>query len=217
MVEMNPEFVYRMCVPDEHYAKIKDALKDAGRIGIYLTDKNGKRVRFYKIEGVIYADERKEDDSVFTQEVIKMSDIQKVSNEDNAFKNEMIKRLETDHPDMSAEEKDAYADILKEANESIKKLIASGIEPTVAYKIIESILQDKEVIDNTTKEGGSAEALAEVLRDRERMFGNPKDPNYGKDKNEIVEAFVGSSEKIERLSAEEVGGVPAFTEGVPLV
>ena len=172
---MTPEFVHRMCVPDEHFAKIQEQLKDSGRIGVYLTDKNGKRVRFYNKKGVIYADEKKEDDSIFTQEVIRMSDIQTVENDCNVFRTEMLKRLGLDHPDMTNEDKETFADILKEANESIKKLITSGVEPNVAYKIIESVLQDKEIIDNT---GGSAEALAEVLHDREKLFGNPKNEHY---------------------------------------
>lgn len=208
---MNPEFVHRLCVPDEHYGKIKESLKDAGRIGIYLTDKNGKRVRFYKIEGVIYADERKEDDSIFTQEVIKMSDIQKVSNDHDAFRKEMMKRLEADHPNMAQEEREAYADVLREANDSIKKLIAGGMEPSLAYKIIESVLNDKEIIDGTQKGEGSAEALAEVLRDRERMFGNPKAPGYGED--EKIESPL--SEKIDAPKTEEAECV--HPQGVPIL
>lgn len=202
------DFIHRLCIPDEHYAKIKESLKDAGRIGIYLTDKNGKRVRFYKKDGVIYADERKDDDTVFTQEVIKMSEIQQVQNEHSVFKQEMLKRIQADHPDMPLEEQEAYADVLREANDSIKKLIASGVEPSIAYKIIESVLQDKEIIDNTMKdnESNSAEALAEVLRDRERLFGNPKDPNYGKE----------SEEELKHIAEAESNTV-VHPEGVPIV
>lgn len=184
---MNPEVVYKMVVPDEHFVKIKQLVKDTGRIGTYITDKNGKRVRFYKKDGLIFADERKEDDTIHTQEVIKMSEVQQVKQEHDGFRQDTLKRIQKDHPDMPVEEQEAYADVLREANDSIKKLIASGVEPQVAYKIIESVLQDKEIIDNTMKDkedGGSAEALAEVLRDRERLFGNPKDPNYGKESEE---------------------------------
>jgi hypothetical protein len=164
------EYVHKMCVPDEHYAKIKELLHDSGRIGIHLTDKNKKRVRFYKEDGKIMAEERKEDDSIFKQEVIKMSEIQQQQNPATAFQNEMLKRITEDHPDMPVEEREAYADILMQANDSIKRLIVSGVEPGLAYRIIEGVLQNKEIIDNVKPKDDSedavnesAEKLAEVL------------------------------------------------------
>jgi hypothetical protein len=124
------------------------------------------------------AEEHKEDESVFTQEVIPMSQVEDVKRQTNCFRESLMKRLEEDMPDITQEEREAHADILTEANEAIKRLIVSGVEPKVALYIIQSVLADKEVIDNTK---GSAEALAEAMKQKEELFGSPKDPNYGQE------------------------------------
>lgn len=167
-VEPKVEHIYKMCIPDEHYDRIVDMLKDCGRIGTYITHKNGNRVRFYKVDKKIFADERKEDDSIFTQEVIKMSEVQQAKMETSDFRKEMLSRIEKETPELQEEEKNAMADILYEANESIKKLIASGMHPVVAKSIIEAVLNDKDVL---SKANGSPEALAEVLMQRGEEIG----------------------------------------------
>jgi hypothetical protein len=168
-MEPTVEKIYKMCVPDEHYDRIVDMLKDCGRIGTYVTHKNGNRVRFYKIDGKIFADERKEDNSIFTQEVIKMSEVQQTKMEHSDFRKEMLSRIEKDKPELQEEEKNAMADVLYEANESIKKLIASGVHPALAKSLIEAVLNDKDIIDGTK---GSPEALAEVLMQRGEELGS---------------------------------------------
>lgn len=177
-MEPRVEKIYKMCVPDEHFERIQELLKESPDNEIHVKHKDGYVVRFYYTAGVLYADKQTEDDSIFTQEVIKMSDVQKVKMETSEFRAEMLSRISKDSPDLPEESKEAMADILYEANESIKKLIASGVHPGVAKALIEAVLNDKEIIDGT---GGSAEALAEVLRNREEMFGKPSDPGYGED------------------------------------
>lgn len=213
MESNDSNLIYKMCVPDEHFSRIQEMLKDAGRIGIYLTHKDGTRVRFYHKDGKTFADERKDDNSVFTQEVIPASEIEAVKRQHSSFREELMKRLVVDFPDDTDEEREAHADVLTEANEAIKRLILSGVEPKVALYIIQSVLADKNIVDNT---GGSAEALAEVLRDRERMFGNPKDPNYGKDSDERIDA---PAEKIDEPKSAEGGCADAkpHPDGLPIV
>lgn len=166
---MNPtvENIYKMCVPDSHYERIIEMINES-KTEIYLTHKSGNRVKFYLKDEKLYADEEK-DDSIFTQEVIKMSSIDQVKRDNSDFKNEMIKKIENDNPNMLQEDKEALADILYEANESIKKLIASGVQPNVAKQIIEAVLNDKDIIDGT---GGNVEALADIIKQKEEMLSN---------------------------------------------
>jgi hypothetical protein len=188
--------IYKMVVPDEHFTRIQEMLKEANsKIGVHLTHKNGNRVRFYHDGGKTFADERKEDNSVFTQEVIPMSEVEDMKRQHSSFRETLMKRLKDDHPDWSQEELDASADILTEANESIKKLIAAGVDPRLAQHLIEAVLADKniersaeELVEvlkereqtyKAEEEPNSGEALGASLCEREEMFGKPGDPEYG--------------------------------------
>lgn len=140
---------HAVALTDEDYSRIDSLAKKKGRIGIKLTDKNGVVNRFYRKDGLLWCDIRKDDGSIFTQECMKMSDIAQARKA--PFANAMKQKLKEDHPSMTAEEVDAYADIIAEANESIKRLIASGVEPDVAHKIITEALKGKEIVDNVNK------------------------------------------------------------------
>jgi hypothetical protein len=96
---------------------------------------------------------------------------------------------------------EAYADILTQANQSVKNLMARGHNPDTALEIVQSILEIKNNVEFFNKlssisdqrgiemredyedkmKHNNGTAIGEVLRDRERLFGNPKDENYGKD------------------------------------
>lgn len=140
---------HAVALTDEDYSRIDSLAKKKGRIGIKLTDKNGVVNRFYRKDGLLWCDQRKQDGSIFTQECMKMSEI---ANAQRApFANAMKEKLKADHPSMTPEEIDAFADIIAEANESIKRLIASGVEPDIAHKIITEAMRGKEIIDNVNK------------------------------------------------------------------
>lgn len=140
---------HAVALTDEDYSRIDSLAKKKGKIGIKLTDKKGVVNRFYRKDKILWCDQRRDDGSIFTQECMKMSDIQKTQRA--PFANHIKEKLKADHPTMSAEEIDAYADIISEANESIKRLIASGVEPDVAHKIITEAMRGKEIIDNVNK------------------------------------------------------------------
>jgi hypothetical protein len=136
-----------LCLPDDHKQRILDMLelesnKDNGFV--HLKDKNGVVMKFYINQGNLWAD-RPDGDKVIPQPVITMSEA-KAFNEaqkeaNRSFKEKVIERIQTDFPDKTKEEVEQDADILNEANESIRKLIASGVAPSVARKIITSVLE----------------------------------------------------------------------------
>jgi hypothetical protein len=140
---------HAVALTDEDYSRIDSLAKKKGKIGIKLTDKKGIVNRFYRKDGLLWCDQRKEDGSIFTQECMKLSDIQKTQRA--PFANAIKEKLKIDHPTMTAEEIDAYADVISEANESIKRLIASGVEPDVAHKIITEAMRGKEIVDNVNR------------------------------------------------------------------
>jgi hypothetical protein len=147
--EMETSQRHAVALTDEDYSRIDRLVRKKGGRGIKLTDKKGVLNRFYRKDGLLWCDQYKADDSIFTQECMKMSDI---ANQQRApFANVMKEKLKADHPTMSAEEIDAMADIISEANESIKRLISSGVEPEVAHRIITEAMRGKEIIDNVNK------------------------------------------------------------------
>jgi hypothetical protein len=140
---------HAVALTDEDYSRIDGLVRKKGGRGIKLTDKKGVVNRFYRKDKLLWCDQVKADSSIFTQECMKMSDI---ANAQKApFADAMKEKLKADHPTMTAEVVNAYADVIAEANESIKRLISSGVEPEVAHKIITEALRGKEIIDNVNK------------------------------------------------------------------
>lgn len=153
------EHVYKMVVPDDHYDRLWEIVEKDKNKSVAISDKNKVLHQFYFKDGKLYAD-REMDGAKQQNEVIKMSDVPKVKGKHSDFREYIVKRLKADYPNESEEFISEHADVLYEANESIKKLIASGVPPQVAQRIIQSVLEDKSIIDNTK---GDAQALADVI------------------------------------------------------
>jgi len=165
---MDQKLIHKMCVPDEHYARIEELLKD--KRNITIKDNKGQESKFYyHTDGTLMAD-KWDDDKLIQQEVIRMSEIPQVQQAVNTrpFRENLLFRLKEDFPEMTQEEIELHADVLTEANESIKKLIACGIPPMIAYKLIEDVMNDKELIAHL--EGKNEEYLATVIKERVEML-----------------------------------------------
>jgi hypothetical protein len=183
---MDQQLIHKMAVPDEHYERIEELLK--GKRNITIKDNKGQEAKFYHhTDGTLMAD-KWDDEKLVQQEVVKISDVPQLKKAlaSRPFRENLVFRLKEDFPEMSQDEIELHADVLTEANESIKKLIASGVPPMVASKLIQDVMNDKELIEQLQAEDedgkdNSAYALANILKERERMFGNPKDPGYGDD------------------------------------
>jgi hypothetical protein len=133
---MEPAKEYIMCVPDDHYAKL-ETLLETKVLGMEIKDKNGVPAYFYSKNGKIYSEQ-----SGLTQEVVKMSSIPDVKRQHDPFREHLMSRLRNDFPDCTQDELDAHADILTEANTTIKNLIAQGLPKEIAYRIVQTALEE---------------------------------------------------------------------------
>ena len=135
-----------MAVPDAEYKQIAASLANAGRIGIYLKDKNGNSHRFYKKDKDIFCVVRDKDDNKTECEVFKMSDIikqQEQMRKNSPFIQSIKQKLKEDFPDMSEEEIDANTDIIEHAGQTRQRLMAAGLTQDQADKIIMAALSEQ--------------------------------------------------------------------------
>ena len=164
---MEQEYVHVLCLPDTHYERVVELVNETdGNVGIKLKDNKDVSMTFYFKDDKLYADKENECGEIIqTQEVIKMSDIENKKNERPDFKTHLLNQLKTDFPGMNQDEIESNADILNEANESIKKLILSGIQPKIALKLIYDVLSD-----NINFSDKSPEDIAEYLKERNEVY-----------------------------------------------
>ena len=142
--------VVAMGLLEEDYQRISRMARKS-RIGVRLMGKNGP-VRFYYKDGQLYGDQRDKEGKVFTQPCVNMAEAmkqQKAATESGPkelpFKAAVLPRIRADHPDWTDEEVDAFADIIAEANESMKRLLASGVEEQLAANLVgEALLGNRE-------------------------------------------------------------------------
>ena len=139
---------------DEDYDRIVVLARKAGRRGVTLTNKSGQIWRFYFQGKDLFGDIKMPDGTITTNEVFKQSVV--MGQNMNPFRDEMRRKLEADFPDMSEEEKEFRVGMLTEANESIKNLIRSGIEPAKAHAMIVAALR---AMENTEKAEISTDKL----------------------------------------------------------
>jgi hypothetical protein len=170
IVEMSDHNNYLLCLPDEHIERILDLLDNEAnkKTGfIHLTDKNSVVHKFFK-QGTTLIAERDDNGKPMAQPVISISEAKKMREAQRPIKEKITERILSDFPEKTKEEVEADADILAEANESIKKLIASGVAPSVARKIIASVLDCEKAIT-------SPEELAELMKSVEEAEHKEKE------------------------------------------
>jgi len=151
---MNPEIKQAVAIPDEEYNKLRVCAKTNGKRGYIARDKGGKMHRFFMKGQTLYG-EHKVGDKLEEYEVMAMSEAlkkQQEMNADNQFKTHIMNRMKSDHPDMKDEDIEANADIVCEANDTIKRLIASGTSPDVAYKLISGVLHSDDLKEHIIRE-----------------------------------------------------------------
>jgi hypothetical protein len=135
-----------MAIPDAEYKHIASLLANAGRIGIYLKDKNGNTHRFFKQDGNIMCVVRDKDDNKEECEVFKMSDIvkqQEAMRQQSPFIQSIKNKLKEDYPDMSEDEIKANTDIIEHAGQTRQRLMKLGLTQEEADKIIMAALSEQ--------------------------------------------------------------------------
>ena len=132
-METNPAL--GVAIPDADYDRILDILKTKN--SIKLTNKDKIEKKFYLKNGILYADSWA-DTTKITEEVFKQSEI--AQQYSNTFRESVRQRMVRDHPEWSTEEIEANADIVNEANETIKRLIQSGVDFATAVGVVKHTL-----------------------------------------------------------------------------
>jgi hypothetical protein len=131
-----PNFAITL-LPDEYKRIAK--LARGSRIGVICNHKAG-RFRFYFKDGEMFADIRDKDNNIKTYPVVDMEKAKEMERtegtQNDLFKNSVLPKIRADHPDWTEEEVECLADMLNEANGSIKRLIMQGIDPVMAQKIV---------------------------------------------------------------------------------
>lgn len=137
-------------VSDSDYKQIMARVKACGRRGVTLTGRSGP-VHFHLKGKELYGDVSDLSGNKITREVVNIDKIPKTTE----FKVSIKDRLREDHPDMSDEMVEANADIINEANETIKRLMTIGIEPEMAARIVITALKEenlREVLEKAKSE-----------------------------------------------------------------
>jgi hypothetical protein len=151
---METKYTPAVALTDEDYDRIVDLVRKAGRRGTTLTNTTGVTMRFYykgNDRKQLWGDTRTKEGNVTTTEVFRQSDVMH-GNQINPFKESVKQKMKQDHPDWSEEELDFNADLCSEANDSIKRLIQSGIDPNTAYNAIMATLEGKKLTETEEKE-----------------------------------------------------------------
>jgi hypothetical protein len=156
-VEMS---AYYLSLPDDKYDSLYKRVSEDKEGFIHIADKNGVIQKFYRQGEVLFA-ERQDGEQLLQQKVIPKSKEEEVKKKFRPFRDMIVERLRADFPEYTEENIQSHADILNEANSSIKKLIESGISPSNAIRIVMSILDSQEgftspeqIAEHIKKEGG---------------------------------------------------------------
>jgi hypothetical protein len=142
-----------IAIPDTEYGKLRIAAQMRGKRGYICNDKKGERHRFF-MKGSELWGEHKVGDKLEAYETMSMTDALQKHKEmqSNPFKEHIVKKLKEDRPELTDEQIDANADIIVEANETIKRLIAGGMDPKVAHTIITGVLHSEETQEHLLNE-----------------------------------------------------------------
>jgi predicted Zn-dependent protease len=143
-----------VAIPDAEYSQLRIHAKTNGKRGYMCWDKKGERHRFYMKGQDLYG-EHKVGEALEEYEVMSMTEAlqkQKEMEGRNPFKEQTKAKMRKDFPDMSEEDLDMNVDIINEANESIKRLISSGVDPKAAYQVIVGALHSDETNNLVIKE-----------------------------------------------------------------
>jgi hypothetical protein len=148
MSETNPAL--GVAIPDADYDRILDILKTKN--SIKLTNKDKIEKKFYLKNGILYADSWADTTKV-TEEVFKASTV--MQQQGPTFRESVRQRMIRDHPEWHTEDVEANADIVNEANETIKRLIQRGVDFATAVGVVKYTLTS----DNIDEEAKNIEML----------------------------------------------------------
>ena len=135
-----------IAIRDEEYNKIVDGLKKTNVLSLKNTD--GNIYSFYWKKKDLFCSVNGKQD--MEMEVMPQSIALK--NQLGSFQSSVKQQIQKDNPNLTDDVAEAYADIMTEANESIKRLMEQGYSPSVAREIVGRILENEEELDKLVQE-----------------------------------------------------------------
>lgn len=185
---MQPEITYGLVVPDADFERVEQLINESETKEIFVKDKSQITHRFYRENNEIYADKEQTDNTILKQKLMRMDEAQTLGMKDK-FRTNVERRVKGDFPDLTEEEIRAHADVLTEANESIQRLIQSGMPKEIAVKLISLIIEGDQQFS-------TAEELAAFIKE----VASPAPPqppvNDGGELAEVVKNIIISSETL---------------------
>jgi Fe2+ transport system protein FeoA len=124
-----------IALPDHEYHKLIEILKN--QRSVKLKNTQGVETKFYYRNGKLVGDTYKGLVRQ-TSEVFNINELAR--QEENSFLNITRRRMKADHPEWSEEEVEAQADVINEANETIKRLMTMGVDYKVAVGVVKHTL-----------------------------------------------------------------------------
>lgn len=154
-------------IPPEHFSRILEQLQKSNA-PVIIRDSKEKLNEFHKEGEEVYVYEINESTGERSnkQRVVDVTTIPELR---RAIDPVMVE-LRKEFPDMTDEELEAEADGIKEMDRCIQLIKNTGFTEEEAFQLITSITEED------VKEHNSAEALANLLKQREAMF--PKRSYY---------------------------------------
>lgn len=134
-----PKDTHAIGLTPEVYKRIAQLARNR-RAGKLLTDKYGRRTRFYFHEGNLFGRIYLPDGTHTTQPVFDISNIPEQTTRYNQIKESVRDKIRKDFPDYTPEQVEAYADIIEEGSMAVRRLVSSGMSVATAHNIVFSSL-----------------------------------------------------------------------------
>ena len=140
-----PRYIHAMGLPDEHYKRIKKAIKQR-KCRCVLTDKNGRETEFFFEGDQMKAKSGEEVQDVFSRS---QAEAQARQSQETSPANQMKQLIRSKNPTISEEDLSIACDIMMESVETTKRLIEQGVPPLAARRIVAAALQQDEMSSDT--------------------------------------------------------------------
>jgi len=140
-----PRYIHAMGLPDEHYERIKKAIKQH-KCPCVLTDKNGRETEFFMEGKQMKARVGNEVQDVFSRS---QAEAQAREAQQSSPEAEMRQLIRSKNPTISEEQLNVACDIMMESVETTKRLIEQGVPPLAARRIVATALQQDDISTDT--------------------------------------------------------------------
>jgi len=134
------ETVLSMGLPPGVYKRVSREARKT-RIGYRVLDKKNKAIYrfYYNNKNELMADAVDVKGVKSTMEVIDASKV----GQSKSYKSILIEKIKNENPEKDDEEIEMMADLLVEGRKTMEELVAKGVNPEVAYRLVRTALDDR--------------------------------------------------------------------------